>query len=382
MTATYLLFSLTYKNKKNINLLSFVLIVLFGWVVFSLGLRAQIFTFFLLILLNFLLTLKSKNAKYLIPLVFLLWVNVHGAFVVGFILLFTQIVKILVNKSNKKSLNIMLFITIFSFLITLINPYGFQIYDEILRHVAVPLKNLIAEWVAPNLAFKLVVTFITTLSLLGVFLKGKKYIYLAIPLAAFTYLGLSAKRNLPILGLIYVFTLYDLYSTEIQRAAKSKLFSKSQTIISLALIFYASSIRIPQTLSYDTTQPAFCKNGILPYPCSAVEFIKQNKTPGTNVFTSYEWGGFLEWMLPSYRFFVDGRTPAWPTSEGLSPYTVYLKIIQAQPGYMDILTKYQTDWLLLPANTYLDIELSTNSDDIYKEIYRDDISVIYVKNTN
>jgi hypothetical protein len=107
-----------------------------------------------------------------------------------------------------------------------------------------------------------------------------------------------------------------------------------------------------------------------------VDFLKKNVVKNENIFANYEWGGFLEWALPQDKYFVDGRMPTWKTPENLSPYTVYLNVIQAQPGYEKTLDTYKTDLLLITSGSYLDLEL-TNNKSVWQEVYRDDVSVIY-----
>ncbi len=55
--------------------------------------------------------------------------------------------------------------------------------------------------------------------------------------------------------------------------------------------------------------PKFCRQ----YPCSALEFIKQNPDLAkNNIFNSYAWGGYLVWNWPEKQIFIDGRFPQYP----------------------------------------------------------------------
>ena len=376
---TFLIFDATYPKFNKINYFSFLFVVLFGWSVFRFGLRAQIYSFVFLILLNFLIKKDNFKAKLFIPVLFLLWVNTHGAFVVGFILLGTELVRLLVKKDYDKFRSLLLMSAI-SLGATLINPYGIKIYEEVLRHAEVPMKSLIAEWVEPPILFKLAITlFAATLGFLILHKDAKKKVYLLLPLLAFSYLGYSARRNLGLASIGYIFVVYELVAPFIGKLKDNTYLSKTYILLTFLILVYFSVSQVPTAVSLDIDWVKYCNNGMLPYPYKAVEYIKREAIPGENVFSSYEWGGFLEWQLPEYKFFVDGRTPAWPTPEGKSPYTVYLEIIQAQPGYEELLKLYDTDWMLVPANTYLDIELTREKKAVWKEVYRDEISAIYLK---
>ncbi|OGY13519.1 MAG: hypothetical protein A3A58_00400 [Candidatus Blackburnbacteria bacterium RIFCSPLOWO2_01_FULL_41_27] len=110
-------------------------------------------------------------------------------------------------------------------------------------------------------------------------------------------------------------------------------------------------------------------------PCEAANYIKKYPPEGKNVFSSYEWSGFTAWQLPRYKYFVDGRMPAWLVP---SPYTTHLEIMRAQGNFLEKLSDYNTDWLLIPASSPLDSYLSKNQT-VWKEKYRDKVSVIYTK---
>ena len=378
---TFAVFDATYPKLSKINYFFFLLAVFFGWNVFAYGLRAQVFSFTFIILLNYLINKHSFKAWIFIPFIFFLWANLHGAFVVGFVWLAVETVRLLIKKDYHNFV-VFLAISALSFLATLINPYGFGVYLEVIRHAEVPMKTLIAEWLEPDFPHKLVIVFSTLiLGFLILRREAKGKIHLLIPLIAFSYLGISARRNLGLTSISFILIIYELFHSQILPLETHKFTAKISSLLVIALIVYFGFINLPKTLSLNSDWNAFCQKGILPYPCRAVNFIKSNKIAGENVFTSYEWGGFLEWQLPSYKFFVDGRTPAWSTPEGKSPYTVYLEIIQARPGYQQTLDIYATDWLLVPAGTFLDIELKQNKNTLWHEIYRDEISVIYTNKT-
>lgn len=379
----FLIFNTTFNKSSRFNFLLFLSALLFGRNVFVLGIRAQIFSFLLIIYLNFILTrLKAKadfHALPLIVLLFLFWVNTHGAFILGFVLLFSRLLDFIIHKNWRNSFIIASSILL-SFMVTFINPYGIKIYAEVLRHAAVPLKLLIAEWVEPNLIYKLLMGLMLVFFYISFYLNGfKKHIYTAFLLTVFSYLAFDAKRNLAYVALAYIFSLYSLYYPSFRRLNSHPVVIKLTNFSAFFIILYGAAINIPKTVVFSSDPKAICNQSAIIYPCKAIEYIQKNKIEGKNVFSSYEWGGFLSWRLPDYLFFVDGRTPAWPTPEGKSPYTIYLEIIQAAPDYQTQLNKYHTDWLLVPANTFLDAELHQKTNSAWKEIYRDEISSIYIK---
>ena len=374
---TFVFYDAVNPKSTRFNLLSFIVIILFGRSVFISGFRAQEFTFFFLVL-TYYLVYKFSKKKYL-PLltapVFMLWANMHGGFILGQFLIFAALVNAIVNKIKKETLILGLSL-VFSILASLINPYGIKIFEEAIRHMQVPMGTLIAEWVAPTAIYKIAIVISALVLLIQLWkTKSKNRFFWTISIAGFSYISYFAKRNLP-------FFAWNISLSaghyKLEKFEDHPLFKTITNIFLISGVSLLLFINTPKTLESAGNPDYLCTKGMLPNPCKAVAFIKENAIPGYKVFSSYEWGGYLAWKLPEYRFFVDGRTPAWPTPEGKSPYTVYLEIIQARNGYQKSLEKYGTDWMLVPANTFLDLELQENTT-FWKEIYRDEISVVYVK---
>jgi len=384
--AAFYFFYKIHPQTPKLNLIFFLLIAVFGWSVFNLGFRSQEFTFvFLIVIFYFLQQFEKelflkKYYLYLItvPLLFIFWVNLHGGFILGLIILSFATLSYLINRNWHQAAKLAL-ITSVSFIGTLVNPYFLGIYTETLKHFSYPLPTLIAEWVAPGTWYQIIIVILAFYLIFSfASAKNKQKVFWLLSIFSIAYLAIKSQRNLPEFALISTLGIFNLFTLGIAGFEKTKFIQKLAIIILITGIPFSLFSNVTKTFSFSSGWNNYCTQGILPYPCKAVDFIKLNNIPGKNIFSSYEWGGFLEWQLPNYKFFVDGRTPAWETPEGKSPYTVYLEIIQARPDYQKDLKNYQTDWLLIGVGTFLDIDLQNNKNSPWKEIYRDNISVIYL----
>ncbi|MBI2007455.1 MAG: hypothetical protein HYS83_02040 [Candidatus Blackburnbacteria bacterium] len=387
MASTFWFYNRMNPKLPLINLLAFLGAAALGWHVFALGMRAQVFSFFGVVVLLFILQKSVKYPKVIIllPVLFLLWANTHGGFALGLMLFLLAAL----DKVFKKNWEFAFFFGLaaaISGLAALINPYGIDIYKEALRHAQYPLDKLIAEWVPPSLESKV---FIVITALIVVLLvinssNKRKFFWISVSVL-FAILTFKARRFMPYFGLTLALGIITSYEHWLLKA-EQKVQKYAVPLLGTGSLILFLRI-VPHTLDVDTDWKKYCTANQVKQPCRAVEFIRANPIPGKNVFSAYEWGGFLEWQLPQYKYFVDGRMPAWATSEGKSPYTVYLEIIQSQPGYQEKLDKYGTDWLLIGAGTFLDIELQSNSREQtaknkgreWEETYRDNIAVIYTK---
>lgn len=382
MVAVFWLFKKINQDLPRTSFFAFLLICFSGWHVFYLGIRSQIFSFALVVLLFWLMEKFEKDNRILLllPLIFILWVNLHGGFILGFILLLTKALSLAAGADWKKSFSLTLAIIV-SFLTTLINPYKFAVYKWSFSHFQVPMGTLIAEWVAPGFLTQALI-FTSSLILVALVLasKSKKKIFWTGALSVFAILAIFARRNIPFFSLTFVLAATSIFRENLSALEKNKLFQRLSLSASVVGSIFLIILSLPKTIGFLTNWQTYCDEGLVRYPCAAVEFIKKNPLKGINVYSAYEWGGFLEWQLPQYKYFVDGRMPAWETPEGKSPYTVYLEIIQARPGYQERLDRYKTDWLLIGEGTFLDLELQQKKNSPWREIYRDEAAAIYTKN--
>lgn len=346
----------------------------FSWSTISLGFRSQFMTLLFLFLETYLLS--RKKLIYLLPLLFLIWANTHAGFFLGPIVLgiYTANVfhKWIFKKADFHELRSFLLLTLTGTIATLINPFGYKVYVEIYHHMQIPMSTLIAEWVPPPPNYVLLIVIITGL-LIYKHISKTNYknlnIFFLVFLLLSTYLAISARRNLP----IYFFSAAIFASYEFR---KFKIPEKWTTFIHdlsflclFGLILYFGFTNIVSIDKYNKSQDQFLYNQL--------EFFKDKSG---NVYNTYEWGGFLVWKLPNMKFFIDGRMPAWIGENKESPYTTWLKITQTQPGWEQILNKYETDYLLIANGTFLDLLLRENPAKYnYKEVQRDAQGVIYEK---
>jgi len=373
-----------YTKKILLTLLTLMMITLFGWFPFSIGLRPQNFALLGITLLLILLKkgLKNPNLFFFIPLLVLLWVNIHGSFVLSLAILAFFIFSCFLKKQNnlvKKGL-LILFLSI---LAGFFNPFGLAAYNEFWRHMIYPLKFLIAEWVPPDLIFKLTTVAIGFPLLFFLAKKPKENLFQILLLVFFGIQIFLAKRNTPLYGLVFGLVLSDWVLTN--SSGKKALLKIEKIfpsrILLISLIFLLTLTRVPRTFSFLDDRDVFCQQSGWPFPCQAVDWIQKQTFLGQNVFTAYEWGGFLEWHLPKFKPFIDGRMVTWPTPSGKSPYTIYLEIIQAQPDWEKTLEENKTDWLLIGTDTFLDLELKNKKHPLWQLVYSDKLASVYTKRT-
>jgi len=162
-----------------LSLLGIIIISYFGRI--YLDIRAQIITFLLISICLLCMDFYEKGKKwplYLIPLLIIPWVNLHGGFMYLFIILGSlwifELVKILNIKKKKpskkkksgqtpkkniddkegkahekKTLLVFSLLILASFLLSLINPFGFNVYECNFKFITEPAYKNTLEWLSP-----------------------------------------------------------------------------------------------------------------------------------------------------------------------------------------------------------------------------------------
>lgn len=381
----FLFFYLSIKNFKLEKIAAILVITFLGWGVFSFGARSQLMGFLFFDLMLWLFSKIKENPKvaWFLPIVMLLWANTHGSFVLGMVLLAFFVTAASLNQSK---FNFSFLPLVISFLVTLLNPFGLQIYQEAFRHLAGPidLSHLVAEWVSPNPSFWWLILVSGVGAFFYLLLTAKnKEVVLSFLILPFMFLGLKARRHVPIYFVTFFYLL--LNSSHLKKLATSRLAHKTLRknlvlLVALILFFVSLTFRLPQTFEANASWQGYCQASDLNYPCEAIEYLQNQGENQGAIFNRYEWGGFLIWQLPKHKIFVDGRMPAWEHPSGKSPYTIYLETLQAQPGWENTLANYDIHWILISPGTFLDLKLKEDPPSFgWQEVFRNPTSVLYKK---
>ena len=110
------------------------------------------------------------------------------------------------------------------------------------------------------------------------------------------------------------------------------------------------------------------------YPKQAVEFLRQHPSIGPT-FNENAWGGYLLWS--GRKVFIDGRSEIYEYAGVLEDY---IRIVNLDPAAQLLLRKYGVEACLLEKGTSLGTFLAALPD--WKRVYEDNLSVIYVRQTN
>ena len=384
-------------RRHNGNIITAFIIVLLATV--SSGLhwlaRPHIFSLLLLLVWYYVLEIyqyKDKNYLYLLPPVMLLWVNLHGGYVLGLVLiaiyLFGNILSYMnpsgkeKERFSKKSKNLSL-VMLACLFISLINPYGYHILLFPLELTSNQyLMDIVNEFLSPD--FHKVTPFRYMLFLMiAAFAASRASLNIIeiILVLLFTHMALYSQRHIPLFAIIVAPVITRQIDLIINRENgrfitffRKRSEGIASTDASSGGYFWPIAAVLLVILSFSIGEAEY-KFSKKIKPVDAVEFLKREKLPG-NMFNNDEFGDYIIYdAWPEYKVFIDGRLDMY----GPKRLSEYLKVTGIRSGWNEVLQKYEINWIIYNANSTLSEFLLQRSD--WKLIYADAVANIFIRNT-
>ena len=326
ITATMLV--IMRRSKGSILLtMGIILLGAFGMSPFD-GVRPQLLSFLLLAVLDAELARYKSTQKlrpWFIILIFILWANIHGGFIWGFLLLAAYIggdvLNRVTNKDNSspwKAIGKLGLWTFLAGLATLINPNGLALWKLPFYTVQVSLQN-INEWASPDFhrpdlhpMLWLIFLFIIGLG----FAKKIPDWGELLKFIGFAYLAFVSQRSIAPFLIVAIPVVSDslwqawtdrLHETVIPPSLANKpnqpstLSPKLTRAINIGLISLCALMALGRVYWLSNPDLVYAE-----MPTQAVQWVNDHQPAGP-MLNSYNWGGYLIWSLPAYPVFIDGR---------------------------------------------------------------------------
>jgi hypothetical protein len=349
---------------------------------------------------------------WLLPPLMLVWVNVHGGFLLGFALLAIywcsaawqwlrptgdRFDDILRKIRAGQLLRVLTLTGILSGLATLVNPYGFQLHVHIYRYLTNRfLIDHINEFQSPNFHYVAQKCFAGLLLLTLVALAAKKReagrvrVSQALIILFAVYSGLYASRNIPVSSLLLILVIAPWLSEAMDRFSFRRMgergFSSPQSLQRMEAVEF--SLRghlwpIAMVLLTCWIAAHGGKLGAKPlmdahfdatrFPAAAVDYLAKEDVQGPLVSPD-DWGGYLIYRLyPRVRMVIDDRHDFY----GEQFLKSYLKMVNAEPGWQDFLQQSRAHCVVVPKDSALANLLEETAG--WKAIYSDEVATVFVR---
>lgn len=349
----------------------------------------------------------SQRRLLWLPLLMLVWVNMHGGFVIGLMLitlfvmgsLWTSLtshdVRHRVTAGNRtKSLGATL---VLSGIASLINPYGYRLYAHLNDYLSNKFfMDHIDEFLSPSFHGVAQKCFegLLLLSFIAIAISRRKVrlSHLLVILFAI-HAALFAARNIPISSILLTLTVGPLLSHAIGAAARGEELAHGVTaalhrcegfsarmaemdnnlrghLLPIALVVFGFvvcagggriSSRQLMSAHFDAKH----------FPVGATEFIAQHGIRD-HVFNPDAWGGYLIFRLyPEFKVYVDDRHDLY----GEPFLKEYLKVMNVELGWKKVLEEQKIEWILISPKSALSNTLKENAG--WRVAYDDGTAILF-----
>lgn len=207
-----------------------------------------------------------------------------------------------------------------------------------------------------------------------------------------TWEALHSARHVPILS----FFMLPALGTQIRRwiefltshlEASRVLRATGPLAAFCALIVFVWSLRayvpVDRCIRWETFPTDACRfivdNRLPNHDDHLKHSVDEKHLPGcANIFTIYEWGGYLDWVLPDYRIFIDGRAVSAYNDHA---FVTFNRILYAAPDWRNLLEQTCTDIVMLPTTPQSKLQAELDRDPDWPRVFTDLRATVYVRRT-
>ncbi|QFU77279.1 hypothetical protein EY643_17340 [Halioglobus maricola] len=298
-----------------------------------------------------LLTLQRTPSRWVLALLFLVWVNLHGGFFFGLMAL--AILVFPWRDFSVRQLKGAFLTGLVCLAAAALNPSGFKTFLYPLVYAfdqSSPFREL-AEWHSPFRPGGIQ----SPLFFYAIWLPAFAVFYAvpavrqrtgvpweALALTALTLaMALTSRRFIPIYGMSLALMLAPLLGLALSPVRHRVL----QVGFATAFLLLALMRTLPYSLQ---AAPNFhYLTAEYSYPVDTVDFMLANELSG-NVFALYNWGGYLHLRSDGQlKVFIDGRADTLYQSE---TYHQYVAVQRSQPDWIERVEQSGADYFLWPIN--------------------------------
>lgn len=349
------------------------------------------FALFLLILSRFVRGQWSGRVLLLLPPIMVFWVNAHGAFVLGIVLLglfaLGETLRCMVRQPHTlpwRKLGALYLAGVAVVLATVVNPQGLGIFGYV-RDLMTdqPSQRLVMEWASPtphglaNGTF-----FISILLLLAALAYGRRPSPTdLLVVCAFLWLAWSGQRYVVWFGMVAMPVLAQalVRAPKLQRTRKPQLPLANGLLAALLVVpvvvvqpWFVHTLPLPsayraQVLATPTPPLVAAET-----PVAAAKWLRTH--PGGKLFNEMGYGSYLIWALPTQPVFIDPRVELYPFQQ----WQDYATLSDGH-DLDELIPKYGIDRILLSRAHQKGLATTLAKTQDWQRVYQDQWAEVWEK---
>lgn len=384
--------------------------------------RAELFTTLLFAVCLALLWQFFRDGRarlWLLPVLMLLWVNLHLGFVSGLALLFAylgfKVCELALPACRAGALRRLRKIApwaIATVAVTVINPWGAGIYAGIIRQnrIVKQVGDSIGEWSSPNLSVSVISQMFQLRNpessfwwlllfaiLAWIVAVWRRQFGAAILLAGAALFSIQYLRFQGLFACVAVVVgggiLDELWTQSESSAVATPESGRATYVNGFAFALCGALVILTGIRCVDlVTNRHYIEGGEVVlfgpgeatwFPERAAKFATDNRLPG-NLFNDYNLGGYLEWRLPDYKAYIDSRAVPF----GIELLTHQRNLIARpldSPEWTKEADERNINFVILSVDRYtglgkapLDVDCGSRN---WRPVYLDETGAVFLRNS-
>jgi hypothetical protein len=352
--------------------------------------RPHLLTWLFLAVFCFLLERADVTGEYrpllALPVLIILWVNLHPGFVVGLLVLAAWSVSALLrwrlasnseDRFRRRNQALWFCLTLAACLAaTCVNPYFWRLDGHIASYLfsSSSVTSHVAEWLSPDFRnprlhwFELLLPLAAAAALWEGLRRHLAHCTIVLGLM---HLALGSVRNVPMFAIVAVGPL---------AATTGPLLTRWSFGVELGAGEQALGLRRSRALTVASCVVGFAVllgvlwRGPVGFGrASSLPIDAARHLPAGRLFTTDQWADYLIYIQPDRKVFFDCRNDAY----GAEAVEDYVTVMTAAPGWGSVLDKYSLNVALVPKTSPITAALLLSRD--WKLFYQDSVAAVFTR---
>jgi hypothetical protein len=321
------------------------------------------------------------QSLYWLPLLFLLWANLHiqfiyGLAVLGVLLAVTVFYKLarvigwslLWVPPGRLPLMPLVLMSAGCFLIPFISPYSYHLYEIVYGYARAKVPYQMILEMQP-------VTFQVPSHYLQVLLTAAAFFAVArrkpidpfktTMLALATFVGFRMMRDSWFLCIVAAACLSDIPAEEEAREPGESWYEWS----GLAAFLLAAGLLFAGDTHFNRAGLDARISSI--FPVNAANYLRKNPQPGS-LYNSIDWGGFLIWYMPDHPVSIDGRTDLYGDE-------ILARFFATGGGNDYVNDPYLNEAGIVLLERRMPLATMLQGDGRFQKVYEDQLAIVFVR---
>lgn len=275
-----------------------------------------------------------------VPVVVVVWANIHGSYPLVFVLLAIATVE---DLSRGRGVRRLVWVSAASAIATVVTPFGPSVWAYVRDLATNPLiTDQIGEWGPPSRGSITGLLFFASLFVVVLVLGVRRRSVSVGAMIAFVVFGVMSL--IAVRAVVWWALTMPVFLSEVLAAGENEVSDEARSPLGVAVLgalgaFVILALAWNRGTDPDTGGPAMLSFA----PESLVAVMRTEVTPRSNVFASQVHASWAEFSAPDFRYAVDSRVELFPDAI----WNDYFRVSNAEDGWETIVDRDGVEALLL-----------------------------------